>query len=86
MEHGSKLELCAFLGDLRREGVLAKAGKKLWDFDECTATFSVMTLSFVVQRLVQASVESATKPLLQKIEALKAQKGLGTGIEQETEA
>lgn len=67
LEEGSKLECCAFMGDLKREGVLTKAHKKYWDFDECTATFSVMTLSFIVQRMLF----SATEPLRRKIAQLE---------------
>lgn len=62
LDHGSKLEYCSFIGDMRRDGLLTKAPKKMWEFDEIHGTVPLMTLSFVVQRLVHA----ATVPLQQE--------------------
>lgn len=80
LEQDSKLESCSFMGDLRREGVVVKPHKKYWDFDDCAAPFSVMTLSFIVQRMLF----SATEPLLQKIARLEKAGGAGDqGMEME---
>lgn len=73
LEDGSKLEMCAFLGDLRREGVLTKPNKKTWTFDESPAQFPIMSLSFVVQRVVHAAEVSATTPLHRRIKELETE-------------